>query len=179
MWESLFGSAITPAVTAGVGEAAVQSAVPALAETAIDTGLTNALAGTGLNSIGQYTAGLGLDQALIGSGLNNSMFQALGQVPSGFTNAGIQEASNLATSAGLPSQAGGMFDGITNSGVWNALGSDQAKNIAGIGFGGYNAYNQGKALNNANDIQRQQLAMQQDAYNRDKTADTNRQKLVF
>lgn len=180
MWESLFGSAVAPAVTAGIGEAAVQTATPALTETAVDAGLTNALAGTGVNSLGQSTAGLAIDPALIGTGMNDAMFQSLGQMGQGFTNAGIQEGSNFATEAGLQGATGrGLFDGITNSGAWQALGSDQAKNIIGLGVGGFNAFNQGKGLSNANKIQKEQLAMSKDAYNRDKKSDEQRQKLVF
>jgi hypothetical protein len=83
-----------------------------------------------------------------------------------------QVAPELASGVGQ-----GMFSSLGNFG--NAMMGDQGANLfKGLG-GAYNAYSQGKALNNANDIQRQQLAMQQDAYNRDKTADTNRQKLVF
>jgi hypothetical protein len=178
-FESLLGSALTPAIETGVGETAMQTLVPALTDTTIDAGLTNALAGTGLNSLGQATAGLGLDQTAIGAGLNNGYFQSLGNLPVGFTDAGVGEASNFATGVGLQGQAGGMFDGITNSGLFQTLGSDQAKNIAGIGFNAYNAMNQSRAIDDAKKIQKEQLAMSQDAYNRDKRADERRQKLVF
>lgn len=79
MWESLFGSAVTPAIEAGVGEAAL-STVPALTDTAIDSGLANALTGTTLNSLGQPTAGLGLDTTFQALGSNTPMFTADGML---------------------------------------------------------------------------------------------------
>lgn len=179
MWESLFGSAVTPAITSGIGETAVQSALPTITDTAIDTGLANSLAGTGLNSLGQATAGLGLDPTLVGNGLNNSLFQSLGQMPQGFTNAGIGEASNFMTDMGLaPQTSGGMF-GEWGDKAMGVLGSDQFKNATALGVGGFNAINQANAISNANDIQKQQLQQSQDAYGRDKKADERRQKLVF
>ena len=146
MWESLFGSAIAPAVQAGANEA-MQTAIPALTDTAINAGLDSAITG-GMGNVGTSMLGNALPTGV--NAVANPMLAGAGQ---------------------------GMFSSLGNFG--NALTSDQGANVfKGLG-GAYNAYSQGKALNNANDIQRQQLAMQQDAYNRDKTADTNRQKLVF
>jgi len=174
MWDSLFGSAVAPAVASGVGEAAVQTAVPTLTDTMLNTGVDQALAGTLPSTLGTSTAGLGMD----------GTFQALGNAPM-FTADGMMlpATDGMFNVDGLPiaesnlAQSNGMFDSLGAFG--KALGSDQAKNIATIGFGGYNAYNTGKALNSAKDIQRQQLQQSQDAYNRDKTADQRRQKLVF
>jgi hypothetical protein len=107
--------------------------------------------------------------AVIDAGVNQAITGGLSNI--GATTMG-QVAPELASGVGQ-----GMFSSLGNFG--NAMMGDQGANLfKGLG-GAYNAYSQGKALNNANDIQRQQLAMQQDAYNRDKTADTNRQKLVF
>jgi len=144
MWEALLGSAMTPAVTAGLGETAIQSAVPALTDTAINAGLDQAMTG-GLSNIGASTIG-----------------QAVG---------------GNAVQSFIPQVGAGMFDSL--GGFTNAMGSDQASNIAKMGLGGYNAYQQGKALDNAQNIQQQQMAQSQDAYNRDKTASENRQKLTF
>lgn len=146
MWEALMGSAIAPAVQAGIGEAAMQTAVPAITDTAMQAGLDQALTG-GLSNIGASTMG----QAVGGSGVQSFIPQI---------------------GAGA-----GMFDSL--GGFANALGSDQALNVAKMGLGGYNAYKSGQAMDNAQNIQSAQLAQSQDAYNRDKTADQNRQKLVF
>lgn len=139
MWESLFGSAITPAIQAGIGETAMQTALPAITDEALNAGVNTMLTG----------------------GLSNVGTTALGTMPQGV----------------LPTVGQGMFDSLGNFG--KALISDQAGNVfKGLG-GAYSAYNQGKALDQAKNIQNAQLAMSQDAYNRDKTADQRRQKLVF
>lgn len=140
MWESLFGSAITPAVQAGIGETAVNTVLPELASGAIDAGVSTALTG-GLSNVGLNTLGQTLPQGVM---------QGAGQ---------------------------GMFSSLGNFG--NALMSDQGANAFKALGQGYGLYNQGQALNNAQDIQNRQLKMSEGAYNRDKTADERRQKLVF
>lgn len=165
MWESLFGSALTPAIQAGAGEA-LATMTPALADTALTTGVDQALAGTLPNMLGNSTAGLGVD----------SVFQQLGNVPM-FTGDGMLIPTATEAMNALPTAGQGLFDNFGD--YTKMLGSDQAQNIAKVGFGGYNAYNQGKTLDQAKNIQNQQLAMSQDAYNRDKSADQRRQKLVF
>ena len=163
--DSLFGSAITPAVTAGVGEVAmpaltdtaIQTAVPAMTDTALNPAL-NGLA----NSTFQTGVGTGL--------VDSSLFDALGSGIGGQTLNGAEQAV-------APEVTGGMFDSL--GGFTNAMGSDQALNIAKIGMGGYNSYKQGQAVDNARRVQDRQLAMQEEAYGRNKSADERRQKLVF
>lgn len=140
MWETLLGSAVTPAIQAGAGEGAIQAVTPALTDEAINAGITATLGNT-LGNVGVNT---------LPTGLANGLPQGLG---------------------------GGMFSSLGNFG--SALGSDTASNIyQGLG-GAYNMYNQGQSLDQAKNVQNKQLAMQQDVYNRDKSADERRQKLVF
>lgn len=171
--DSLFGSAITPAVTAGVGEVAmpaltdtaIQTAVPAMTDTALNPAL-NGLA----NSTFQTGVGTGLvDGAFMGAG-KEGMFDALGSGIGGQALAGAEQVVD-------PAVTSGMFDSL--GGFTNAMGSDQALNIAKIGMGGYNSYKQGQAVDNARRVQNRQLAMQEEAYGRNKSADERRQKLVF
>lgn len=139
MWDQLFGSAITPAIQAGIGETAMQTALPAITDQAIDTGVNTMLTG----------------------GLSNVGTTALGTMPQGV----------------LPAVGQGMFDSLGNFG--KALTSDQAGNVFKALGQGYGMYNQANAMDNMQNLQREQLAMNKDAYARDKSADERRQKLVF
>ena len=64
MFEFL-GSAVSPAITQGA------------TDTALNTGIDQALAGTAVNSLGQSTAGLGLDGAIQTAG-QPTMFETIG-----------------------------------------------------------------------------------------------------
>lgn len=149
--------ALAPAISSGVGEAALQSITPTLTDAALNAGVDSALAGMLPNQLGNATAGLGLD----------SVFQTLGQgmpIQNGFTMAG--------------NEAGGLF-GDWGSRAMDMLGNEQVKNFTTLGSAGLNAMNNANALSNAKQIQQEQLAMSKDAYNRDREADQRRQKLVF
>lgn len=139
MWEALLGSAITPTIQAGVGEAATQALTPAITDEAIGFGLNNALT-NGMSNIGTNTMGQVTPQMLQGAGK-------------------------------------GLFD--TLGGFGKTLMSDQAGNAFNALGGLYQMYNQGQAFDQAKNIQNEQMALAKDAYNRDKTADERRQKLVF
>jgi len=166
MWESLFGSAVAPALTEATTQGIGEAMIPTITDTLATQGADQALAGTLPNMIGSQTAGLGVDQA----------FQQLGTQFLPANMAGFGEGMVGQASMNAIPQTG-MFEQL--GGFGKSLLGDQTQNIAKVGLGGYNAYNQGKAINQAKRIQDQQMAMSQDAYNRDKSADQRRQKLVF
>lgn len=150
------GKAVTPAITDAVAPTAVNAATDGLT-----TPLTNTL-GAPLQT-GVVPATLtGTDVVLPTGGLTN------------LTGVGTQVPQATLT----PDVHGFWKDGL-GADLKDALGSEQFKNATALGVGGWNALNQGKAYNNAYDIQKKQLAQSQDAYNRDKQASQNRQKLVF
>ena len=156
MFEFL-GSAVSPAITQGA------------TDTALNTGIDQALAGTAVNSLGQSTAGLGLDGA----------FQTLGNVAQVGPQVGnlAPTMGNAVNIAGQPS----MFETIGNYAgqAGDFLTGDQGKNMFDTIGKGYNLYNQNQALQGAQDIQGKQLAQSEDRYAREKKADEKRQKLVF
>lgn len=185
MWETLFGNAVTPVITqgagealantavpavtdsmmAGAGEALANTAVPAVTDTALQTGINTAVPATMGNSVGNFA----MTPAMVNGAIDN--------LPNAISNNGFNmlgQAGNQAIANTAPT---GIMESLGKIG--NALTSDQAKNAFSILGTGYNMYNQGQALNNAKDIQRQQLQMSKDAYGRDKVADQRRQKLVF
>lgn len=153
MFADIIGSALAPAVS--------NIATDAVAPVATDMALE--AINPALNTLAKSALQTGVvDGALTGT---QGIFDALG---SGIGKLGQTTAQGVGD---------GMFDSIGN--FTKAITSDQAQNGFKILGQGYDIYNKGKQLDNAQNIQNQQLAMQQDVYARDKSADQRRQKLVF
>lgn len=138
-------------------------------ESLLGSALTPTLTETALQGAGETLVPAITDEA-INTGINSAI------------TGGMSNIGNMAGTTFQPIGAGlvnptGIFGSWANFG--DAIMGDQAKNLFDISGKLYGAYNQGKQLDQAKNIQNQQLAMSQDAYNRDKLADQRRQKLVF
>lgn len=150
--ESIFGSAMTPAVTSGIGEAAVQTAVPTMTDATLNAGVDQAISGTMANSLGQISGNT-------------------------FNQIGKQGVANSIPDVAPTSMWDSIGDYAGKAG--NFMTSNQGANAMKLGTGAFNMYNQNKGMNHQIDVQNAQLAQSEDAYARNKAADERRQKLVF
>ena len=156
------------ALTNGIGDVMLGSVQPG---PAMQSAINPAQSMTGLPSLG---SGQGMTPANLGGGISAPALPTGGGQRQGGVWGYLTGGQPAGNNASNPMWGQSLWGDATN-----LLTSEQGTNMLGTGVAGLNAYNQYQFNKEAADALERQLAMQEEAFARDKASYEQRQNLNF